>query len=91
MRNVSTIPNLSRIGRLAIAASVAALFVVSFGSAAKADDWHRHEVEARGYHRGHPYYGHPVIAQPVYAPPVVVAEPPPPSPGINLVLPLNFR
>ena len=50
--------------------------------------WEAHEVHARrDWHRPHP---HPYA---VYSPPVVYAPPPPveESPGINLILPLNFR
>jgi hypothetical protein len=57
------------------------------------DDWDRH----RGYGNGYRVYQQPMYpqqpygyAQPVYVPPPVQYLPPP-SPGINLVVPLNFR
>jgi hypothetical protein len=52
-------------------------------------DWNRHEVIARNH-----WHGPHAIAEPgiVYAPPVVYAPPPPvESPGLNLVIPLNFH
>jgi hypothetical protein len=51
------------------------------------EDWREHEVHAREWHRHH------VIREPgvIYAPPPIYSPPPPPSPGINLILPLNFR
>ena len=52
--------------------------------------WRGHH-EWRGYGGGYgypqPYYGY---SQPVYAPPTVY-YPPQPSPGISVILPLNFR
>ena len=54
------------------------------------DDWHHDHWHDRAWHRHHPGWG---VYQPgvVYAPAPVVYAPPPPSPGINLVVPLNFR
>jgi hypothetical protein len=78
------------LGKIAAGTALAAVFAIALTGQAKADDrdWNRHEVYARHWHRAHP---HPVpVITPVYAPPVVYA-PPPPSPGINLILPLNFR
>lgn len=48
-------------------------------------------------HRGHrppprpDYYRGPIAPAPVYAPPAVVYQPAPVSPGINLIIPFNFR
>jgi hypothetical protein len=55
--------------------------------------WNEHEREARNWRRDHrqPYYsgyGYPGY---VYAPPPVVYAPYDPSPGITLILPLDFR
>jgi hypothetical protein len=50
-------------------------------------DWRGHEY--RAHHDWHgPHGPGPGV---VYAPPVVYSPPPPVSPGINLILPLNFR
>lgn len=39
----------------------------------------------------YPYPVNPYASEVVYAPPVVIAPPPEPSPGINLIFPLHFR
>ncbi len=48
--------------------------------------WDRHAHDAGRWHHAHPRY----VPGYVEAPPVVYA-PPQPSPGINLVLPINFH
>ena len=59
------------------------------------DEWRRREAYGNGY-GGYGAYQQPVYpqaygyAQPVYVPPPVRYLPPQ-SPGINLVVPLNFR
>jgi len=51
-------------------------------------EWRDHARHARDWHRPHPVV---VESAPVvYAPPAVVYEPPP-SPGLNLIIPLNLR
>ncbi len=63
------------------------------------DDWHGHAREAREWHQRHWHHGRVVYenGEPyvTYAPPVVVEPPPPayypPEPGLNIVVPLNFR
>ncbi|HZB93971.1 MAG TPA: hypothetical protein VE397_21160, partial [Stellaceae bacterium] len=47
------------------------------------DDRHDHRPPPRHYYRPEP--------GPVYAPPVVGYAAPAPSPGINLIVPLNIR
>ena len=48
-----------------------------------------HADRGRELHRPAPaYYGAPSY---VYAPPAVYYAPPPPSPGLSLIIPLNFR
>ena len=60
---------------------VAVLAIPSLAVARDDRDWRGHERHA---HWGHPGY--------VYAPPVVYAPPPPvESPGLNLIIPFNFR
>ena len=63
------------------------------------EDWHSHAREAREWHHRHWHNGRTVYddREPyvTYAPPVIV-EPPPPvveesEPGVNIVVPLNFR
>jgi len=77
--------------KIALTAAVAFFMTGAFSTLAMADDhdWRGHEVHARDWHRGHPHYDPHVV----YAPPVVYSPPPPvmESPGINLVIPLNFR
>jgi hypothetical protein len=66
-----------------------ACFTASLAAPAHADDRHRHGPPPRHWHRPHPVY---VAPQTVYAPPPVVYPPPAPvAPGINLVIPFNFR
>lgn len=69
-------------------------------TAARADEWHDHEMHARDWrhHHHHHEHGGPVIVQEpnvVYAPPVIVAPPPPPADdepsGLNLVFPINIH
>ncbi len=73
--------------RLALGFCVALLAVGSAHADIRHDrDWNRHAVAAHRYWHGpHPARGY------VYAPPTVYAPPPPPSPGINLILPLHFN
>lgn len=74
--------------KIAGALILAAVLGVSIGGPAHADDWRDHEVHARYWHVHHP---HPV-PHVVYAPPVIYQPPPPPvSPGLNLIFPLNIR
>jgi hypothetical protein len=73
--------------------------IVSLGGAmpACAADWHGHARQARDWHNRHWHNGRTVYdsgGYVTYAPPLV--EPPPPvyyaqQPGINVVVPLNFR
>ncbi len=50
------------------------------------EGWNAHARGAASWHRAHPVYAPGYV----YAPPPVVYYPPP-SPGINLILPLNIR
>jgi hypothetical protein len=67
-------------------------------TAARADEWHDHEMHAHEWRHHHHHPHGPVIVQEpnvVYAPPIVVESPPPPvedSPsGLNLVFPINIH
>jgi hypothetical protein len=73
--------------KLAGAAALAIVLTMAVAGAAQADDWRGHERDAYRFHHAHP---HPVYTQ-VYAPPVIYSPPPPPEPGLNLVIPLNFH
>ena len=79
-------PTAKSAGLKALSAALAVLMVLAVAAPAYADEWRDHEGHARDWHRGHP---HPVYD--VYAPPAVVYAPPPPSPGISLILPINIR
>jgi membrane glycosyltransferase len=70
----------------------------AFAGTAQADEWRNHERDAHAWHwrHVHHYYGPHYIVGPnvVYAPPVIVAPPTMiamPSPGLSIVIPLNFR
>lgn len=51
-------------------------------------EWRAHEAAARHWRHIHVVEHAPTV---VYAPPPVVYAPPEPSPGINLIIPLNIR
>jgi hypothetical protein len=72
--------------KIALTAALALIMAGAFATTAMADDraWRGHVVHARDWHR---HYDPHVV----YAPPVVYSAPPEPSPGINLVLPINFH
>jgi len=82
--------------RMPVGRTVLALVMI-FGliGTAKAEDreWRGHARDARAWHNHYVHHGRPIMygqADPyvVYAPPTEVE---PPEPGINVILPLNFR
>ena len=96
-------PGRRKIGGLALTiALAAAIGGLSLAVPARADDdrgrnvQHGHdqghgdhaERERRDHHPAPAYYREPAY---VYAPPPVYYAPPEPSPGLSLIIPLNFR
>ncbi len=90
---------------LALVIGLAALLAGGIASTAHADGWREHRWrehewrehmwrERAGWGYGYGYAAPPVVVAPppaIYAPPPVVVAPPVPPPGLNIVLPLNFR
>jgi hypothetical protein len=91
-----------KIGGLALAVMLAALIGgLSLAAPARADDDRGRNVQhARDQDHGHgdrdrgerhPVRGYHAEPSYVYAPPPVYYAPPAPSPGLSLIIPLNFR
>jgi len=79
------------LGRMTACAMLIAAFSASAMQVAHADPRGvgHDRGHGRDWHHDPHWHGGPPPA--VYAPAPVVYAPPPPSPGINLILPLNFR
>ncbi len=88
---------MKKTSRMISALVVTAGLLAVTATAARADDWHDHEVHAQDWHRKHMHHHrHPVIVQEpnvVYAPPLVVEPPPPPddSSGLNVIIPIHIH
>ncbi|HXZ01680.1 MAG TPA: hypothetical protein VEI03_16915 [Stellaceae bacterium] len=82
----------SLLAKTALALALAGVFGAP-AAPSWAEDRDRHHPPPPRHHHPPGWRPHPVVVAPapVYAPPAVVYAPPAPSPGINLIIPLNIR